>query len=101
MAFRTPAEALAYFSELQTGYRLTFNAATAHAVVADLTRFCRARETCVVPGDRDKTFVLEGRREVFLRIQDFLERTPEELVALYTTQPGGKTDDRAETPQGE
>jgi len=37
-----------------------------------------------VPGDRDKTYVLEGRREVWLRIQDFRERTPEELVQMFT-----------------
>lgn len=89
----SPEQALAYFTELQTGYRLLFNAPTARGVVADLMRFCRARETCVVPGDRDRTYVLEGRREVFLRIQEFLERTPEELVALYTKPLGGKTGD--------
>ena len=80
----TPEQALAFFSERQTAYRLAFNSPGGKAVLDDLKLFCRARETCVVPGDRDRTYVLEGRREVFLRIQDYLERMPEELVAMFT-----------------
>lgn len=49
----------------------------------DLSKFCRANETCVIPGDRDKTLVLEGRREVWLRIQNHFGLTPEELMVLY------------------
>lgn len=49
----------------------------------DLARFCRANETCVVPNDRDKTLVLEGRREVWLRIQNHLGLSTEELMQLY------------------
>jgi hypothetical protein len=52
-------------------------------VLEDLARFCRANETCVVPGDTMKTYILEGRREVWLRIQQHLRLTPEQLFALY------------------
>lgn len=52
-------------------------------VLEDLARFCRANESCVIPGDRDKTLVLEGRREVWLRIQQHLHLTPEQLFALF------------------
>jgi len=49
----------------------------------DLAKFCRANETCVVPGNPVMTNVLEGRREVWLRIQNHLGLATEELMALY------------------
>jgi hypothetical protein len=51
-------------------------------VLARLARFCRADESCVVPGDRDKTLMLEGRREVFLLINHFIHLSPEQLLAI-------------------
>lgn len=81
----TPDEALKYFAEKKTAYQAAFAMAPhGPAVLADLMSFCRARETCVIPGKPDLTCVAEGRREVFLRIQDYLDRTPEELVAMFT-----------------
>lgn len=90
----TPEESLKYFAEWKTAYGLAFSDAIKMPAFADLAKFCRARETCVVPGDRDQSYVMEGRRQVFLRIQNFLERTPEELVALYTkpVSEGGDDD---------
>jgi hypothetical protein len=87
----TPDEALKFFTERKTAYQIAFGGAHGQAVLDDLTPFCRARETCVVPGDRDRTFVLEGRREVFLRIEDYLNLTPEELVQLRTRPATGAT----------
>lgn len=65
-------------------YQQTFNPASpaGAAVLADLARFCRARETCVVPGDRDLSLILEGRREVWLRIEQQLNLPPETLYRL-------------------
>jgi hypothetical protein len=82
----TPEEALAIFTDRKRAYVMVFAHDTpAHrAVMDDLTVFCRGKETCVVPGDRDKTFVLEGRREALLRIQDHLDLTPEQLLERYT-----------------
>jgi hypothetical protein len=80
----TNDEALTFFAERKTAYQVVFGSGAGAAVLADLALFCRARETCVVPGDRDRTYVLEGRREVYLRIRDYLDLTPEELVALNT-----------------
>jgi hypothetical protein len=37
----------------------------------------------VVPGDHDRTLILEGRREVFLRLTDHLHLTSEQLYALH------------------
>ena len=55
-------------------------------VLIDLARFCRANESCVVPGDHDRTLMLEGRREVWLRIQQHLGLTNEQVFNLYTGQ---------------
>lgn len=97
----TPKEALAFFDIKKAAYLAIFNTPHGKIVLDDLMPFCRARETCVIPGNRDKTFVLEGRREVYLRIQDFRERTPEELVALYTQPQGERHDGRIEVPDDE
>lgn len=88
----TPDEALQIFTDCKRAYQFAFGAVGGEVVLADLAVFCRAKETCVVPGDRDRTYVLEGRREVFLRIRDYLELSPEELRDRYTrpAQGGGK-----------
>ena len=59
------------------------------AVLADLATFCRATETCIVPGDRDMTYVLEGRREVYLRIRAHLDLNEEKLLEHFTRPAKG------------
>jgi hypothetical protein len=81
----TRDEAIQVWTDCKRAYQLAFNTPAGEAVLIDLMPFCRARETCVVPGDRDRTYVLEGRREVYLRIRDYLDLTPEQLVEKYTT----------------
>ena len=75
-----------FLSERKTAYQLTFpnNTTASDIVLEDLARFCRANESCVVPGDHDRTLLLEGRREVWLRIQQHLQLTPEQLMSLFT-----------------
>ncbi len=85
----TPDEAEKFFGERKVAYVRAFSEGHGSAVLADLATFCRADETCVVPGDRDRTYILEGRREVWLRIQDHLRRTPAELASLYTRPAKG------------
>lgn len=48
----------------------------------DLARFCREFSSSFHPDPRIHA-LLEGRREVVLRIKDFLELSVEELVAKY------------------
>jgi hypothetical protein len=79
-------EALA---DRQRAYMLAFKEAAGAAVLADLSVFCRANETCVVPGNRDLTYVLEGRREVYLRIRAHLDLHIEELVERFTRPAKG------------
>jgi hypothetical protein len=81
--------ALEILTDRKRAYQLAFAGAAGEAVLLDLVPFCRANETCVVPGDRDRTYVLEGRREVWLRIRDHLDLSPEELVLKYTRPAQG------------
>lgn len=51
-------------------------------VLKDLARFCRAHETAFSPDPRIHA-VLEGRREVWLRIEKHLKLDSETFWALY------------------
>jgi hypothetical protein len=68
--------------QLLRAYQLCFGSPAGQAVLVDLAPFCRAAETCVVRGDRDATLVLEGRREVWLRIQQFARLSEEDILEL-------------------
>jgi len=67
----------------QDSYKMAFRGSNAQEVLKDLSIFCRENDSCVVPGDRDATLVLEGRREVILRIMDHLELSPDDLWTKY------------------
>ena len=78
-------------AQYQAAYKLTFGSQSGQTVLRDLTSFCRGTETCVVaekgqPIDVHRSLILEGRREVFLRIQRAMNLTPEQLIALVTGQ---------------
>lgn len=84
-------QALAFLRLRSRAYRLTFGQPAGQEVLIDLANFCRAAETCVVaprgqPLDRDRSLVLEGRREVWLRITEHLRLNQEQLFALYAGQ---------------
>ena len=51
-------------------------------VLKDLARFCRAHDTTFQPDERMHA-VLEGRREVWLRIQNHLQLDLEEIYELH------------------
>ena len=51
-------------------------------VLADLAKFCRAHESSFHADPRMHA-VLEGRREVWLKIQNYLNLSPDELIELY------------------
>jgi len=52
-------------------------------VMLELSRFCRGKGSTFHPDARVHA-LLEGRREVFLRIKDFVDLTVDELVEKYT-----------------
>lgn len=78
-------DAIGFIRDRSKAYLLTFETKQPAnmMVLEDLARFCRANESCVIPGDRDKTLILEGRREVWLRIMQMIHLTPEEQFMLF------------------
>lgn len=80
----TPEQALEIFGDCQRAYQLTFNTPAGQAVLIDLEWFWRAKASCIVPGDRDRSCLLGGRHEVYLRIRDYLDLPVEQLVEKYT-----------------
>ncbi len=85
----------AFLQQRQRGYHLCFNSVAGNAVLQDLAKFCRAAES-TYHDDPRKHAVLEGRREVFLRITDHLNLNSEQIYALYAgkniLQPTGDND---------
>ena len=67
---------------LQNAYRIL-----PELVLKDLQVFCRAMETTFVADNARLSDVLEGRRQVWLRIQNFLELTSEQLMAIAKNTP--------------
>lgn len=76
----TPEQVAEANDELVRSYRLCFGSPAGQAVMRDLVVFCRAAQT-TVEGDKP-ILLLEGRRQVFLRIQNFMSLMPDELVQL-------------------
>ena len=67
-------------------YRTTFKGPLADVVLKDLARFCRAHES-TFHADARAHAVAEGRREVWLRIQNHLQLSPDQLWELYSGRP--------------
>lgn len=66
--------------QLKTAYQIVFGEGPAgQAVLADLGRFCRSDEPCWSEDQRHHAR-LEGRREVWLRIQNELKLPVEDLL---------------------
>jgi hypothetical protein len=68
--------------ERKRSYQQACGSETTALFMADLARFCRADRPCFDPDPRVHA-LLEGRREVWLRIQEHLNWTPEMLVEVY------------------
>lgn len=78
----TEAQAAKLFQDtdqLKTAYQVTFSGKGGQAVLDDLGRFCRADEPCWSEDQRHHAR-LEGRREVWLRIQAELKLSVEDLL---------------------
>lgn len=66
----------------RTNYIRTFNNPTGEEVLRDLAHFCRANKS-TFHSDARAHAVMEGRREVWLRIQQHLNLNDAELWELY------------------
>lgn len=63
-------------------YQLALTGPAGQDVLRDLAKFCRANESAFDPDPRIHA-ALEGRREVWLRIQAHLNLTPAQLYELF------------------
>lgn len=70
-------------AEKKRAFQHAFGSPAGQAVLDDFRSFCRADRTCFHADPRLHA-VLEGRREVWLRIQEYLDLSPEELFARKT-----------------
>jgi len=68
-------------------YRATFNSIEGRKVLADLRRFCRASVPTADVNNTNVTFLLEGRREVFLRIISHMNLTEDDIFELVEEYP--------------
>lgn len=68
-------------------YRFTFGTPTGQKVLSDLAAFCCADVTSITEYENGidvyQTIRLEGRREVWLRIQRFMNLTPDQLFKIF------------------
>lgn len=85
---RTFQEALDFFRDKTRAYSLTFQLTQPAnlEVLTDLAKFCRANES-TFHADPRIAANLDGRREVWLRIQKYLHLTEEQIVQLANGNP--------------
>lgn len=76
-----------YLATRQSAYRTTFQGPLSGAVLEDLAQFCRAHESTFHENARVAA-MLDGRREVYLRIVNHLNLPPKDLFALSTGHSG-------------
>lgn len=72
----------AALGERRYAYRKTFQGPLAETVLKDLARFCFAHKSTMHTDPRAHA-MLEGRREVWLRVAHHMNLSPEELWKLY------------------
>jgi hypothetical protein len=70
---------LTEYEEMKRAYQQVFDSPAGKSVLRDLTRFCRGKMTTKADP------ILEGRRQVYLRIVQHQELTREELRELFPT----------------
>ena len=71
----------------KSAYQKTFNNPEGQKVLADLRRFCRADAPTADVNNVQTTYLLEGRREVWCRIQAHLNLTDEQITNLVEEYP--------------
>lgn len=68
-------------------YRKTFDNPEGRKVLADLRRFCHATTPTADVNSTNTTYLLEGRREVYLRILSHMNLTEEDVYELIEEYP--------------
>jgi hypothetical protein len=77
----------ASLEERRRAYRLCFGSVAGQAVLRDLAEFCRVKSSSLSPGpsgsvDPYLTVALEGRREVWLRIEQHSGLALDDLITV-------------------
>ena len=72
---------------LRRAYRAAFDNPEGRKVLADLRRFCRASVPTADVNNVHTTYLREGRREVWCRIQAHLQLTEEDVFKLIEEYP--------------
>lgn len=83
-----------FLAERRTDYIRTFDTPHGAKVMEDLAKFCRAHESTFHPDPRVHA-ALEGRREVWLRIQAHMNLSDDQLWGMFgapITRPIQKED---------
>ena len=80
----TPAE-LDFLTERKRAYQLSFTSPAGQSVIKDLVRYCAVKATTFssAASNHERMILLEGRRQVYLRILQHLELDVEQLYKLY------------------
>jgi len=71
-----------FLKQRRTAYHQTFNTPAGQKVLADLRRFCRATTPTADLNNPNATYLMEGRREVWLRLQAHLQLTEDDMYNL-------------------
>ena len=71
--------------ERSQAYQQVFKGEQGQKVLDDLERFTHASSTTHVPGDSHGTAQLEGRRQVWLRIQGYINLTLADVGEIIET----------------
>lgn len=79
------SEARDFLRTRQQAYRQTFAGEYSRKVLTDLAKFCRANESTFHTDPRMEG-VLQGRREVWLRISKHLNLTDDQLQSYFNPQ---------------
>lgn len=77
-----------FLKEVQKDVKHVFSGPEGESVLEFLGNMCGQYKTTIVPGSEQLTNVNEGRRQVFLTIQTFLDNKSEDLMALYEMLEG-------------
>lgn len=67
--------------DVATAYRERLDPHGVHSrlVLADLAQICHATQSTIVPGDPQGTAFNEGKRAVWLHVQDVLRLSPDDI----------------------
>lgn len=83
------------FKQRWSAYRQFLRQPAGQIILADLAKFCNANATSFRQADPHTTAFNEGKRAVWIRIQQHLNLTDEELYAILggvTLRPKEETD---------